>query len=168
MFGGMRPISNRLLEYSLTWLSQKALGLTITTQGSTIHRGVLSPSLLCRTAGSQLGENPAVVREVESIMRFWLDKGIDGFRMDVINLISKVPGLPDAPVTVEGQKFRPAHMYYACSPRLRKYLSLLRRILDAYDACAVGEMPWAKKEVEVLNVVSAERKELNMIFQSDM
>jgi glycosidase len=36
------------------------------------------------------------------MMRWWLDKGIDGFRMDVINMISKVPGLPDAPVTTDG------------------------------------------------------------------
>ena len=41
-------------------------------------------------------ENPAVRNEVYDVMRFWLDKGVDGFRMDVINYISKAPGLPDA------------------------------------------------------------------------
>lgn len=101
-------------------------------------------------------------------MRFWLNKGVDGFRMDVINLISKVPGYPDAPVTIEGQEFQPAYMHYACGPRLHEHLSVLRRILDEYDAFAVGEMPWVKNEGQVLDVVRAERKELNMIFQFDM
>ncbi|KAF2792114.1 glycoside hydrolase family 13 protein [Melanomma pulvis-pyrius CBS 109.77] len=113
-------------------------------------------------------ENPAVVREVEGIMRFWLAKGVDGFRMDVINLISKVPGFPDAPITVEGQEFQPAYMHYACGPRLHEHLRALRRILDEYDAFAVGEMPWVKNEGQVLDVVRATRKELNMIFQFDI
>ena len=88
--------------------------------------------------------------------------------MDVINLISKVPGLPDAPVTVEGEEFQPAHVHYACGPRLHKHLAFLRRILDEYGAFAVGEMPWVTNEGDVLDVVGAERKELNMIFQFDM
>jgi oligo-1,6-glucosidase len=47
-------------------------------------------------------ENPNVREAVYAMMRWWLAKGIDGFRMDVINMISKVPGLPDAPVTSDG------------------------------------------------------------------
>lgn len=101
-------------------------------------------------------------------MRFWLNRGIDGFRMDVINLISKTPGYPDAPITIEGQEYQPAHMYYACGPRLHEHLATLRKVLDEYDAFAVGEMPWAKHESQVLNVVRSERRELNMIFQMDM
>ena len=43
-------------------------------------------------------ENPAVRQKIYEMMRWWLDKGIDGFRMDVITMLSKTPGLPDAPV----------------------------------------------------------------------
>ncbi|KAF2621890.1 glycoside hydrolase family 13 protein [Macroventuria anomochaeta] len=115
-----------------------------------------------------MDENPAVVQEVEKVMRFWLGKGVVGFRMNVINLISTVLGLPDAPVTVQGQRCQPAYMHYACGPWLNEYLRRLRTILDEYNAFAIGEMPWAKNEEQVLNAVQAERKELNMIFQFDI
>jgi glycosidase len=124
--------------------------------------------LFCHEQPDLNWDNPAVALEVEKIMRFWLDKGVDGFRMDVINLISKAPGLPDAPITVEGQLYQPGHMHYACGPRLHEHLRKLRSILDEYDAFAVGEMPWVKNEKDVIDVVSADRKELNMIFQFDM
>jgi glycosidase len=101
-------------------------------------------------------------------MRFWLDKGVDGFRMDVINLISKTPGLPDAPVTVPDEVFQPAHTCYANGPRLHEFLRDLREILDQYDAFAVGEMPWAKDEADIISAVASDRKELNMIFRFDM
>ncbi|KFY48905.1 hypothetical protein V495_00920 [Pseudogymnoascus sp. VKM F-4514 (FW-929)] len=124
--------------------------------------------LFCHEQPDLNWDNLAVALEVEKIMRFWLDKGVDGFRMDVINLISKAPGLPDAPITVEGQLYQPGHMHYACGPRLHEHLRKLRSILDEYDAFAVGEMPWVKNEKDVIDVVSAERKELNMIFQFDI
>lgn len=101
-------------------------------------------------------------------MEFWLDKGVDGFRLDVINLISKTPGLPDVPITLPDQEFQPADMCYANGPRLHEFLRGLRKIMDDYDAFAVGEMPWAKNEADVISAVAAGRKELNMIFQFDM
>ncbi|KFY55619.1 hypothetical protein V496_06941 [Pseudogymnoascus sp. VKM F-4515 (FW-2607)] len=124
--------------------------------------------LFCHEQPDLNWDNPAVALEVEKIMKFWLDKGVDGFRMDVINLISKAPGLPDAPITVEGQLYQPGHMHYACGPRLHEHLRKLRSILDEYDAFAVGEMPWVKDEKDVIDVVSADRRELNMIFQFDI
>ena len=63
---------------------------------STSHRRVLPPSLLARPTGSQLGEQ-GVRAAVYEMMRWWLDRGVDGFRMDVINLISKDTALPDGP-----------------------------------------------------------------------
>lgn len=101
-------------------------------------------------------------------MEFWLQKGVDGFRMDVINLISKTPGLPDAPTTFVGQQFQPAHMHYAYGPRLHEHLQGLRRILDRYDAFAVGEMPWVNQKDQVIETVADHRKELNVIFQFDV
>ena len=101
-------------------------------------------------------------------MIFWLDKGVDGFRMDVINLISKPPGLPDVPLTLPDRQFQPAEVHCVNGPRLHEFLRGLRRILDQYNAFAVGEMPWVKGERDVLNAVAVDRKELNMIFQFDM
>jgi glycosidase len=124
--------------------------------------------LFCKEQPDLNWENPDVVQEVHDIMRFWLDKGTDGFRMDVINLVSKTPGLPDAPVTLAGQKYQPADVHYAFGPRLHEHLRELRKVLDEYDAFAVGEMPWVKEQNHVLETVSSSRKELNMIFQFDM
>ncbi|KAI1053502.1 hypothetical protein LB506_012589 [Fusarium annulatum] len=124
--------------------------------------------LFCKEQPDLNWENPVMVQEVHDMMKFWLDKGVDGFRMDVINLISKTPGFPDAPITVPNQEFQPAYQYYANGPRLHEFLRGFRKILDHYDAFAVGEMPWAKDEGDVINSVAAKRKELNMIFQFDI
>ncbi|QUC20487.1 uncharacterized protein UV8b_04728 [Ustilaginoidea virens] len=113
-------------------------------------------------------ENPSVVQEVHRVMEFWLDKGVDGFRMDVINFISKTSGLPDAAVTRPGQAFQPAEKLYANGPHLHEYLRGLRRVLDRYDAFAVGEMPCVDDEKEVLKAVAGPRNELNMIFQFEL
>ena len=58
-------------------------------------------------------ENPAVREAVYGVMRFWLDRGCDGIRMDVINMISKVPGLPDVPVLEPGKEFQASSLMYA-------------------------------------------------------
>ena len=62
-------------------------------------------------------KNPEVRQQVYKIMRFWLDKGIDGFRMDIINKISKVPGLPDGPIT-EGEVYGDGSRFTDNGPRL--------------------------------------------------
>lgn len=113
-------------------------------------------------------ENPDVVREVHDIMHFWLGMGVDGFRMDVINMISKYPDLPDADVVWPGKELQPGAQWFAYGPRLNEFLKGLRAVLDQYDAFAVGEMPCVNKDEQVASVVSAERKELNMIFQFDI
>ena len=73
-------------------------------------------------------DNPAVVREVHNVMEFWLEKGVDGFRMDVINFISKEPGLPNAPVTYPDSHTR---MQSACSATARGSTSI-------FGACAMS------------------------------
>ncbi|KAH7376204.1 oligo-1,6-glucosidase [Plectosphaerella cucumerina] len=113
-------------------------------------------------------ENPAVVREVHDVMSFWLDKGADGFRMDVINLISKEPGLPDAPITRPGEPWQDALSLVCNGPRLHGHLRGLRALLDRYGAFSVGEMPGVKEEDQVAKVVAADRKELHTIFQFDI
>jgi len=109
-------------------------------------------------------ENPQLRQEVYKIMRFWLDKGIDGFRMDVINLISKVPGLPEGekgPQDLYGNGFP----YFANGPRLHEFLQEMHdQVLRHYDILTVGEMPGATVEVAQL-ATGQNRKELNMVFQ---
>lgn len=109
-------------------------------------------------------EHPPVRKAVHDIMRFWLDKGADGFRMDVINFISKDQAFPDVPVKDARSPWQWADKYYANGPRLHEYLQDLGKILKEYDAFSVGEMPFVKDTNEVLKAVRYDRGEINMIF----
>lgn len=108
-------------------------------------------------------ENPKVREDVYSIMRFWLDKGIDGFRMDVIPLLSKPTGLPD--LTAEQLKDPPSA--YANGPHLAEYLQEMNReVLSKYDAMTVGEATGTSL-AQTDSLVDERRHELNMIFNFD-
>ncbi|PWY92827.1 alpha-amylase [Aspergillus heteromorphus CBS 117.55] len=109
-------------------------------------------------------EHPPVRKAVHEIMRFWLDKGADGFRMDVINFVSKDQRFPDAPVKDPRTPWQWGDKYYANGPRLHEYFQDLGKILKEYDAFSVGEMPFVKDTEEVLRAVQFDRNELNMIF----
>ncbi|OAT81983.1 glucohydrolase [Bacillus sp. MKU004] len=109
-------------------------------------------------------ENPKLREEVYDMMKFWLDKGIDGFRMDVINFISKVDGLPDAELP-EGRKFAPGGDYYMNGPKIHDYLQEMnKKALSGYDVMTVGEMPGVNVE-EAKLYTAEDRKEVNMVFQ---
>lgn len=109
-------------------------------------------------------ENEEVRQQVYSLMRFWLDKGIDGFRMDVINMISKVPGLPDGP-RKNGDVYGDSSKYTTNGPRLNEFLQEMNReVLSHYDIMTVGEMPGATPKM-AQRYTSLAGTELNMIFQ---
>lgn len=113
-------------------------------------------------------ENPAVRAEVYDMMHFWLRKGVDGFRMDVINMISKTYGpdgsLPDAPVVRPGF-LQPGFMYVFNGPRLLEFLREMRReVLSHYDCITVGEAPGATT-VQGIEITNEETGALNMLFQ---
>lgn len=109
-------------------------------------------------------ENPKLRAEVYDMMKFWLDKGIDGFRMDVINFISKVDGLPSAP-NPEGKKYVSGHEYFMNGPRIHEFLhEMNQEVLSKYDIMTVGEMPGVTPEQGVLYTDDS-RNELNMVFQ---
>jgi oligo-1,6-glucosidase len=109
-------------------------------------------------------ENERVRQEIHRMMRWWLDKGIDGFRMDVINFISKVPGLPDAPVTSDAP-YQWAGQYFVHGPRLGEFLREMKRdVLSHYDIITVGEAPLATTE-HGIELTHAEEGMLNMLFQ---
>jgi len=112
-------------------------------------------------------ENPKVVAAVHEIIRFWLDRGVDGFRMDVINFISKDPALPDNKIYKPGF-LQMSVEHFACGPRLHEFLQGIGKILKEYDAFSVGEMPGVTDAREILNGVGQDRGELAMAFQFEI
>jgi oligo-1,6-glucosidase len=113
-------------------------------------------------------ENPEVRQAVYAMMRWWLDRGVDGFRMDVINLISKDPAFPDGPVP-EGARHGDGSAHYLCGPRIHEFLAEMHREVFASRPgtyLAVGEMPGVTVE-EARLFTDPARRELDMVFQFD-
>ncbi|MCI6752907.1 MAG: alpha-glucosidase [Selenomonas bovis] len=108
-------------------------------------------------------ENPKVRDEVYDLMKFWCDKGIDGFRMDVISMISKDQRFPDGPVKPDGYgDFSP---YCVSGPRVHEFLQEMnRRVLSHYDLLTVGEAAGVTIE-EAKKYARSDGKELGMVFQ---
>ena len=107
-------------------------------------------------------DNPKVRQEVFDMMNWWLDKGVDGFRMDVISLISKKPDLPDGPVGINGYASfnEPAN-----GPHVHEYLQEMReKVLNRKETITVGECSGVTLE-EAKKYASSDGKELNMVFQ---
>ncbi len=108
-------------------------------------------------------ENPEVRREIYDMMKWWLDKGIDGFRMDVINFISKDCSFPEG-LKAEG-KYTDGSRYFMNGPRIHEFLQEMNKeVLSNYDMMTVGEMPGVNAEQGIL-YTAEERAELNMVFQ---
>lgn len=110
-------------------------------------------------------ENPEVRAAVHAMMRWWLDRGVDGFRMDVINLVSKVTSLPDGEVAYgvlgDGSPF------YTSGPRVHEFLAEMHREVFAGREGAfltVGETPGVTVEDGVL-FTDPDRREVDMVFQ---
>lgn len=110
-------------------------------------------------------ENPAVRHAVHEMMRWWLDRGVDGFRMDVINFISKDPAYPDG-TPIPGHRFGNGFPHFAFGPRLNEFLHEMREAVFAgrEGFVTVGEMPGATIE-EVRHVTDPANAELDMVFQ---
>ncbi len=109
-------------------------------------------------------ENPRVRSEVFDMMLWWLERGIDGFRMDVINMISKVPGLPDAPV-VTPDRYQWGGRYFINGPHLLEFLDEMKqKVLSRHDILTVGETPHVGTR-DALPLVDQDRGALNMVFQ---
>ena len=106
-------------------------------------------------------ENPAVREEMADILRFWLDKGVDGFRFDVFNLLSKVYPLQDDKHPL---KFQKGTQYFVDGPRMHEFLKELNdRALSLYDTYTVGES-YAPDEEHARRYVMEESGELDSIF----
>ncbi|MGJ9385756.1 glycoside hydrolase family 13 protein [Salipaludibacillus sp. CF4.18] len=108
-------------------------------------------------------ENEDLRNQVYKIINYWLDKGIDGFRMDVINFISKNLNFPNGKV-VEHSKFGDAGEFFVNGPKIHKYLKEMNnKVLSRYDIMTVGEMPGATTEYAI-DYTDPKNEELNMIF----
>jgi oligo-1,6-glucosidase len=108
-------------------------------------------------------ENERMRHDIYEMMHWWLNKGVDGFRMDVINFISKNPELPDAS-GVPGE-YHWGGEFFMNGPRIHEYLQEMNReVLSKHDIITVGEMPGATPE-EALLYTGEDRNELQMVFQ---
>ena len=109
-------------------------------------------------------ENLEVRHAIYSVMKFWLDKGIDGFRLDVIACISKDTSFPEMPKNMHVSKWFP---YYTLGPFLHDYLQEMNReVFSKYDCMNVGEMSFVTTE-DALLFVDEERNELQTFYHFD-
>jgi alpha-glucosidase len=114
-------------------------------------------------------ENPETRKAIyASAMEFWLDRGVDGFRIDTVNMYSKPDAYPDAPIIDEAADWQPGHTHYCNGPRIHDYLSEMNEIFSRYNAITVGELPHTPDTARVLRYVSAKAKQLDMGFQFDV
>ena len=149
--GGHRPPNN--------WFSQfEGLAWEYNEQ-----RGQYYLHIFARRQPDLNMDNPRVREEVKDIMRFWLDMGVDGFREDVINFISKVRDLPD------GLPFVPAINglpYYKDGPNLHDYLEEFREVALEYGAVQIGEAPYTGVR-RALTYIGGKDRVLDMLIQFD-
>ena len=109
-------------------------------------------------------DNQEVRHAIYDMMRWWLDRGIDGFRMDVITMISKAPDLADAPVT-RPTRYQSGMPQFIHGPRLLDFLAEMKaEVLAKYDVLAVGEAVAVTPE-HALALTDELSGSLNMLFQ---
>jgi oligo-1,6-glucosidase len=115
-------------------------------------------------------ENPEVRQAIYAMMRWWLDRGVDGFRMDVINMISKAVGpagvLPDGP-PLPGSPYGDGTPFFLCGPRIHEFLQEMHReVFAGRDGgfLTVGEMPGVTVE-QARQFTDPARAEVDMVFQ---
>jgi len=110
-------------------------------------------------------ENPAVRDAVWDVMRFWLDKGCDGFRMDVINGISKDPNFKGVPILDATKPYQFGLEGRFNGPKLKEFLDEMHsKVLNHYpNAFTVGESPGVSTPEEAIKLVQ-NGNPLQMIF----
>lgn len=100
----------------------------------------------------------------DTALKFWFDKGVDGFRIDTAGVYSKDQRFLDAPIVFPESEFQPCHIYHQNGPRIHEFhKEMFDKVTSKYDVMTVGEGWHASKE-ESLKYVSAKEKELNMMF----
>lgn len=113
-------------------------------------------------------ENAEMRKAAHDDMRFWFDRGVDGFRIDSMNLMSKHPDLPDGKV-VNDEPYQSGAEFFASGPKMHDYIREMRtEVFDKYDVMTVGELGFTKDEKSVSEYVAKDRHELNMLFTGDI
>ncbi|PKR77828.1 glucohydrolase [Halalkalibacillus sediminis] len=108
-------------------------------------------------------ENEDVRKDIYDMMKFWLDKGVDGFRMDVINFLSKDTRYPDGQIG-ENDTYGDGGPFFVNGPRIHEFMKEIHQeVLSDYDVMTVGEMPGASPE-DAKEYTDPQNDELNMIF----
>jgi oligo-1,6-glucosidase len=110
-------------------------------------------------------ENPKVRQQIFQLMRYWLDRGVDGFRLDAITYIAKDTQFPEVRENdLSGKYRRDWSNYYSKGPRLHDYLQEMNReVLSKYDITTIAETPGINKK-EVIDFVHENRRELHMAY----
>lgn len=112
-------------------------------------------------------ENENLRKEIYAMINWWLEKGVDGFRLDVINYISKREGLPDGNESIQKLMDFGGIEHYFYGPKLHEYLREMREsTMNHYDVFTVGETPGVGLEM-TKQLIASERKELDMAFSFD-
>ncbi|KFG87941.1 alpha-glucosidase [Metarhizium anisopliae] len=102
----------------------------------------------------------------DETMRFWLDRGVDGFRIDTVNKYSKRQDFVDAPITDPSSEHQPAPEMWCNGPRIHEFINEMnRKVLAPYNAVSVGELSLTPHPSQVVPYVSAAAKELDMVFE---
>ena len=131
---------------------------------SQIESGDLYLHLFDKSQADLNWENPDVRRAIHKAMRFWLDKGVGGFRLDVVTVISKEPDLRD----VIDPRPAPLYRHIAGGPRLHEFLREMRReVFSHYDCVAIGEAPGVDPE-RASKLVDPADPMLDMIYHFDL
>lgn len=108
--------------------------------------------------------NPRVRQNVYQMMNWWAAKGVDGFRMDVINLISKPAGLPDGPQAA-GEQYANVESLVPNGPHIHEYLrEMNRQVMSKHRMITVGETPNVTP-ADARRYADLHNQELNMVFQ---
>ena len=108
-------------------------------------------------------ENEKMRNDIYAMMNRWFDKGVDGFRMDVISLLAKADGLPSG----AGRGYVFSKQYFSFHPKLHTYLQEMRKkCFDGRDCMCVGETTFVT--TENANSVVGNGRELDMLFQFDL
>lgn len=104
----------------------------------------------------------------KSALTFWLEKGIDGFRIDTAGMYSKDQRFLDAPIVFPDREFQPCKVYHQNGPRIHEFhKEMFSKVTSKYDVMTVGEVGHSSRE-EALKYVGASRKEMNMMFLFDL
>jgi len=113
-------------------------------------------------------ENPSMREAVYAMINRWFDKGVDGFRMDVINLIAKKQGLPDGDGAADSEDYVFASEHFATQPKLHDYLQEMRKkCFDGRNCMCVGETPLVSA-AEAAKLVDPDRHELDMVIHFEL